>query len=344
MIPPVPAGVLRLAFFALVANACEGAPRPGGDVAAAPSPPPWGAPTASPEQPLLPLPPAPKVDRQRAKLGARIFADTSISADKSVACATCHPLDRGGADGLSHSRGVGGAETALNTPTIYNATFNFRFNWNGQFPSLEAEFDAPVTKTMKTSWIAIRGTLEGDASYRAGFAAAYRDGLTEANIKDALARYIDTLVTPNARFDQYLNGDLDALNTEERRGFENFVELGCTSCHQGANIGGNLFQRIGVMRDYFRERVENGGPQVSASDDGRFTVTKKPEDRHVFRVPSLRNVALTPPYFHDGSAPTLEHAVKIMARVQLGRTLTPEQVDSIVAFLQTLTGSVEPAP
>jgi cytochrome c peroxidase len=348
MTPSSLAAALRLAFVAVVANACERPAPPARareDVAAStPTPGPWGGPTVSPEQAVLPLPPAPKVDRQRAKLGARLFSDKSISADKSVACATCHPLDRGGADGLSHSRGVGGAETALNTPTIYNATYNFRFNWNGQFPSLQAEFDAPVTKTMKTSWLAIRDKLEADPTYRAAFAAAYPDGVSEANVKDALARYIDTLVTPNAPFDQYLNGDLDALNVQERRGYESFVELGCSTCHQGANIGGNLFQRIGVMRDYFRERVENGGPQVGPSDDGRFTVTKNPADRHVFRVPSLRNVALTPPYFHDGSAPTLEHAVKTMARVQLGRTLSPEQVDSIVAFLETLTGTVEPGP
>jgi cytochrome c peroxidase len=284
------------------------------------------------------------VDPLRARLGARLFSDASISSDKSVSCATCHPLNRGGADGLSHSRGAGGVVTAVNTPTVYNATFNFRFNWNGQYASLEAEFDAPVTKTMKTSWVAMADQLGRDPSYRSAFAAAYTDGINEKNIKDALARYIDTLVTPNARFDQYLNGDLDALNAEERRGYENFQELGCSTCHQGANIGGNLFQRFGVMNDYFRERAEGGGPAATDVDEGRYNVTKNAADHRVFRVPSLRNVALTPPYFHDGSAPTLEHAVRTMAHVQLGRTLSPQQVSSIVAFLKTLTGVSETAP
>jgi cytochrome c peroxidase len=296
------------------------------------------------EQPLLPLPPAPKVDSRHAALGAKLFADPSLSADGTVSCAVCHPLDRAGADGLSHSRGVKGKETALNTPTIYNATFNFRYNWNGAYATLEDEFDAPVTKTLDTTWDAIVGKLRGDPAMNAAFAGAYPEGVTTANVKDALARYIDTLVTPNSRFDQYLRGDPDALSAEERRGYETFKELGCSSCHQGANVGGNLFQRFGVMHDYFRERGERGGPAPTQAELGRYNTTKIPSDRHVFRVPSLRNVALTPPYFHDGSTPTLEQAVMLMGHVQLGRTLTPEQVAMIVAFLKTLTGPVTGGP
>jgi cytochrome c peroxidase len=296
------------------------------------------------EQPLQPLPPAPKVDRRRAALGAKLFADPSISADGTVSCATCHPLDRAGADGLSHSRGVKGAETPFNTPTIYNATFNFRYNWNGAYATLEDEFDAPVTKTMDTTWDAIVAKLHKDPAMNAGFVGAYPEGVTTANVKDALARYIDTLVTPNSRFDQYLRGDPDALDTRERGGYETFKELGCSSCHQGANVGGNVFQRFGVMHDYFRERGERGGPAPTPAEMGRYNTTKNPADRHVFRVPSLRNVALTPPYFHDGSVPTLEQAVMVMGHVQLGRNLTSEQVASIVAFLKTLTGPVTGGP
>jgi cytochrome c peroxidase len=300
-------------------------------------------PSAHPDRALQPLPPAPVVDPKRAALGARLFADPTLAADGTVACATCHPLDRGGADGLSHSRGAGGRETALNTPTVYNATFNFRFNWSGVFSSLEAEFDAPVARAMNTSWAAIVEKLSRVEAYRAEFGAAYRDGITPANIKDALARYIETLVTPNARFDQFLRGDADALDAEERREYELFEDLGCSACHQGANIGGNLSQRFGVMKDYFEERVRLGGPPPTEAELGLGAATKNPADRHVFRVPSLRNVALTAPYFHDGSAPTLESAVRTMARTQIGRALAADEVSAIVAFLKTLTGVAEGA-
>jgi cytochrome c peroxidase len=181
---------------------------------ALPSPGAEGLPATARDQPLLPLPPAPSVDPRRAALGARLFSDPMLSSDGTVSCATCHPLDRAGADGLSHSRGVGGVETALNTPTIYNATFNFRFNWSGAFATLEDEFDAPVTKTMKTTWDEIDEKLRRDGAFAKAFAAAYPGGVSTENVKDALARYIDTLVTPNSRFDQYLRGDPDALTTE----------------------------------------------------------------------------------------------------------------------------------
>lgn len=295
-------------------------------------------PTLDPGQALQPLPTAPRVDPARAAIGARLYADATLSADGTVSCATCHPLDRAGADGLAHSRGANGIETPLNTPTIYNATFNFRFNWNGAYTSLEDEFDAPITKTMDTTWQAIDAKIRNQPSLNAAFSAAYPEGVTTANVKDALARYIDTLITPDSRFDQYLRGDHDALSASELRGYELFKTLGCVTCHQGANVGGNLFQRLGVMHDYFEERVQRGGPAPNQDELGRFETTHQVADRYVFRVPSLRNVALTPPYFHDGSSATLDQAVAKMGYLQLGRTLTTEQIKVVVAFLKTLTG------
>jgi cytochrome c peroxidase len=289
---------------------------------------------------LQPLPPPRDVDPRRAALGGKLFAEPLLSSDGAISCATCHPLERAGTDGLSHSRGAGGQVTALNTPTIYNVTYSFRFNWSGAYQTLEDEFDAPVTKTMNTTWEAIDAKLLGHPALRAAFAAAYPDGVTTANVKDALARYIDTLRTPGARFDQYLRGDPDALNAQELRGYERFSELGCAACHQGANVGGNLFQRFGVMNDYFQLRRERGGADPTAADFGKYNTTRDPADRYVFRVPSLRNVARTAPYFHDGSAATLEQAVETMGDTQLGLTLSTDEIGDLTAFLETLTGTV----
>jgi cytochrome c peroxidase len=290
------------------------------------------------DEPLQPLPTAPLVDPRRVAIGMKLFSTASLSSDGSVSCATCHPLDRAGADGFVHSRGANGSETALNTPTIYNVSFNFRFNWNGAYERLEEALDAPIALTLGTTWSAIEDKLRAEPAWRTSFDLAYSDGVTTANIKDALSRYIDTLITPDARFDQYSRGDIDALTNDERRGYQTFKALGCSSCHQGANVGGNMFQRLGVMHDYFQARLEHGGPAPTAADLGRYETTKQHSDRHVFRVPSLRNVALTPPYFHDGSAPTLELAVVEMGFVQLGTRLSDEEVELLVAFLKTLTG------
>lgn len=320
------------ALYALATGACDaGSAAPGPSSLAE-------APPAVRDDLLQPLPAASRVDPQRSALGMKLFNTASLSSDGSVSCATCHPLDRAGADGFVHSRGANGHETALNTPTIYNVSFNFRFNWNGAYTRLEDALDAPIALTLGTTWSAIEAKLLAEPEWKTAFEDAYGDGVSTANIKDALSRYIDTLVTPNARFDQFSRGDTDALTNDERRGLETFKALGCATCHQGANVGGNMFQRLGVMHDYFQARLEHGGAAASGADLGRYETTQQHADRHVFRVPSLRNVALTPPYFHDGSVPTLELAVLEMGYVQLGKRLSPEEVTLLVGFLKTLTG------
>jgi cytochrome c peroxidase len=189
---------------------------------------------------------------------------------------------------------------------------------------------------MRTTWLELLAKLRSDPDYAASFKAGYPDGLTPASVLDALATYERSLITPNARFDQYLRGDRQALSAEEQRGYQLFTSYGCVACHNGLNVGGNLFQKFGI----FPDMVGLARPDAEA-DPGRFRVTGVVRDRGVFRVPSLRNVALTAPYFHDGRAPTLEDAVDTMARVQLGRTLTREEIDLIVQFLHTLTGDYQ---
>jgi cytochrome c peroxidase len=175
--------------------------------------------------------------------------------------------------------------------------------------------------------------LSADPDYKNAFTKAYPDGVTMNNVQSALATYERTLISANSRFDQYLSGDTDILTTDEKYGYQRFKDYGCIACHQGVNVGGNLFQRFGVFYDPFAVRGNTG-----AADLGRYTITGREEDRHVFRVPSLRNVAVTSPYFHDGSATSLAEAVDIMARSQLGRELPRDDIDLIIRFLRTLTG------
>ena len=228
-----------------------------------------------------------------------------------------------------------------NTLTIFNVAFNFAYHWDGAAPTLEAQAERVLLSptVMHTTWPELLAKLRADADYTAAFTATYPDGLTAANVLDAIATYERSLITPNARFDAYLRGQRQALTAEEKRGYQLFKAYGCVACHQGVNVGGNLFQKFGIFPG-----LMGPTPPDTEPDLGRFLVTGVARDRGVFRVPSLRNVAVTAPYFHDGRAATLEDAVDTMARVQLGRTLTREEVGLIVKFLHTLTGEYQGQP
>jgi cytochrome c peroxidase len=230
-------------------------------------------------------------------------------------------------DGLPHR----------NTPTVFNVSLNGTLNWDGALQTLEKHTDSVVPALMHIPWPELIARLRRDAAYAAAFAAAYPDGLTHNNVLDAIATFERSLLTPRSRFDRYLQGEHQALTRRELEGYELFKSYGCVSCHQGINIGGNMFQRFGVF-----EAIPSS--RLPVTDLGRFLVTGVERDRHVFRVPSLRNVAVTAPYFHDGRAPTLETAVETMARAQLGRTLTARDVSRIVDFLGTLTGEYKGQP
>jgi cytochrome c peroxidase len=287
-------------------------------------------------EPIAPVPVGHPRDPQRVALGRQLFQDARLSGDRGRSCGTCHPLDRGGMDGRVGSPTATDTPNLRNTPTIFNVGLSSYFNWDGVADTLEAHAEIVLTSPslMNITWPDLLGRLEADAGYADGFRAAYRDGITRANVLDALATFERSLETPNSRFDRYLRGERSALTEAERRGYALFKAYGCVTCHQGVNIGGNMFQRFGVFPDR----------NVPGPDPGRFDVTGVSRDRGVFRVPSLRNVAVTAPYFHDGRAATLEVAVDTMARVQLGRTLHEEEIARIIDFLRTLTGEYQGRP
>ncbi|CAK9889455.1 MULTISPECIES: cytochrome-c peroxidase [Pseudomonas] len=291
--------------------------------------------------PLSPLPAVPELAPQRVELGRKLFNDPRLSRNNSLSCASCHRLERGGADNQARAPGVDGQPLAVNTPSVFNASLNFRQFWDGRAQNLEEQAHLVVQSPseMGSDWQVVVQRIAEDPDYRAGFAQAYGQEVDAAAIENALATFQRTLLTPGSRFDRYLQGDTAILTIEEKYGYQRFQEYGCIACHQGVNIGGNMLQKFGVLGDYFKDR---GNP--TAADLGRFNITGDEEDRHVFKVPSLRNVAVTAPYFHDGSAATLEAAVDVMFRYQLGRTPSAEDKALIIQFLKTLTGEWQGKP
>jgi cytochrome c peroxidase len=296
-----------------------------GTAAVAQSPPDIGLPQAGrlPEQePITPIPSPPTADPLKVALGERLFGDTRLSSSGDFSCSSCHDMKTNGAD--AHATVVtGNAEgTPLNTLTVFNAALSFRLGWQGRFRSLAAQAEASIESqaSMRSSVSDVVDTLNADPGIVRQFRAAYGHPPDGDSLLDALVTFERSLLTPGSRFDRWLAGDASALSADELDGYRLFKSYGCSACHQGVNVGGNLFARQGV----FRPLVATGPKLV--------------------RVPSLRNVAVTAPYFHDGSAATLEQAVRRMARAQLDRTLTDEQIAKIVAFLQTLTGSYRGVP
>jgi len=300
-------------------------------------------------EPLVPLPSTPSLDSPKVALGARLFADRRFAKDGSLACSTCHDLAHGGADTRPGSRlysaGIGKARHIFNTPSVYNAAFNYRQQWTGGARTIDELVDKVIASPLvfDSSWPAVLGKLATDPPIVAEFERVYPGrGVSRETVQDALGAFARSLVTPS-RFDRYLRGDAGAISADEKRGYERFKAYGCVGCHQGVNIGGNMMQRFGAMNDYFADR-RKAGLAPAPGDAGRFLVTKKDEDLHVFKVPSLRNVALTAPYFHDGSAETLGQAVDVMFRYQLGRSAPAEDKKVIIEFLQTLNGEQFKAP
>lgn len=289
-------------------------------------------------EPIKPIPLSIELDAGKVLLGKKLFRDKRLSADNTVSCASCHNLITAGVDLVRVSEGINGQKGLVNSPTVFNSGFNFRQFWDGRAESLEEQVDGPVNNPieMSSNWKQVIKKLSSDSSLRAEFRRSYPDGITADNIKDAIATFERSLITPGSRFDRWLLGEDDVLTPEELRGYEKFKNYGCISCHQGANVGGNLFQVFGALNDYFKKRGN-----VTEADLGRFNVTGNELDRHAFKVPSLRLAAVTPPYFHDGSVDTLREAVDVMFEFQLGRTAPEVDKDEIVLFIKTLVGTYE---
>jgi cytochrome c peroxidase len=274
------------------------------------------------EEPITPVPEPRPIDASKVRLGERLFADPRLSRGNSRSCASCHDLSTNGASKESHDNSFDGSSLPLNTPTVFNAALSFRLGWEGKIRTIESDVQASLQnpQIMGADLAEIAGKLDADSGLRREFMAAYGRRPDAQNVIDALASFQRTLITPGSRFDRWLAGDTGALSAEEEDGYRLFKSLGCISCHQGVNIGGNLFQRHGIFH-----------PLASP----------KPE---ILRVPSLRNVATTPPYFHDGSTATLDEAVRKMGMAQLNSTLTDQQVSALVAYLGTLTGKYRGVP
>lgn len=292
-------------------------------------------------EPIKPIPDPVISFPDQVELGRLLFHDVRLSENNQLSCASCHSLKYGGADGQVVSSGVNGNKGLINSPTVFNSSLNFRQFWDGRAADLLSQLDGPISNPleMNSSWTEVLSKLERDPFYTAQFNQAFTTGLTIINIKSALVKFEESLLTPNSRFDLYLKNNPNVLTTEELEGYRLFKQYGCISCHQGVAVGGNLYQRFGVMGDYFADRGN-----ITAADLGRFQVTHNEQDKYVFKVPSLRNIDLTAPYFHDGSTKTLADATAIMMRYQLGRAADQQDISKIVLFLKTLTGQYQNTP
>ena len=267
----------------------------------------------------------------KIELGKMLYFEPRLSKSALISCNTCHNVGMGGADFQQTSTGHGWKQGPRNSPTVFNSVFNVAQFWDGRAKDLKEQAGGPIANPGEMAFtheLAV-DLLRSIPQYVQEFKTVFgHDKLTIAEVTTAIAAFEETLVTPNSRFDQWLQGDKKALKNDELAGYKLFKDSGCVACHNGPNLGGNSFQKMGIVEPY----------KTTSTAEGRSAVTGNDADRFNFKVPTLRNVELTYPYFHDGSADTLAQAVDVMGRLQLGRKFSDDENGKIVAFLKTLTG------
>ena len=274
--------------------------------------------------------------REKLDLGKMLFFDPRLSASHAISCNSCHNLGLGGVDAEETSIGHQWQRGGRNAPTVLNSVFNTAQFWDGRAKDLEQQAGGPMVNPveMASPKEHVGEQLASIPGYAASFKAAFpgeAQPVTLANAQKAIAVFEATLITPNAPFDKYLKGDATALSAQQKSGLRAFIGKGCAGCHNGINIGGGMYAPFGAVE-------KPGAELLPPNDKGRFAVTKTATDEYVFKVPSLRNIALTAPYFHTGRSWDLRQAVAVMGSSQLGVQLTKQEVDDIAAFLASLTG------
>ncbi|MDE2305636.1 MAG: cytochrome-c peroxidase [Gammaproteobacteria bacterium] len=287
-------------------------------------------PSSPPALPGNPATPA------KVALGKMLYFDPRLSASHAISCASCHNLSLGGTDIASTSLGHRWQKGGRNSPTVLNAVFNVAQFWDGRAKDLQEQAGGPIANPVEMASPAghVVAQLKAIPGYATYFAAAFpgdHDPIRLENIQKAIAVFEATLITPGAPFDRFLNGKNDALTPAEKAGLTVFIDKGCAACHNGINVGGGRYAPFGL--------VSKPGPTLlPPADQGRFAVTRNADDQYVYKVPTLRNIVLTPPYFHTGQVWDLREAIAVMGTTQLGNTLTSEDIDRIATFLKALTG------
>jgi len=282
-------------------------------------------------EPIQPIEAVTVKNHDLVELGKKLFFDPRLSKSGFISCNSCHNLSMGGTDNIKTSIGHNWHQGPINSPTVLNSSMNLAQFWDGRAADLKAQAGGPIDNPGEmgfTHELAV-SVLQSIPAYVAEFKKSFgTDKVTIDKVTNAIAAFEETLVTPNSRFDKWLKGDKKALSADETAGYKLFKDSGCVACHNGPAVGGNSFQKMGVVEPY----------KTANPAEGRSAVTGKDADRFNFKVPTLRNVELTYPYFHDGEAATLKDAVNTMGRIQLGKKFTDQENAKIVAFLKTLTG------
>jgi cytochrome c peroxidase len=284
------------------------------------------------QEAITPIPENIVYEKAKAELGKKLFFDKELSKDGKFSCASCHHVYNNGAGEKQYSIGSGGKELNMNTPTLFNAALNSSFFFDGrtQDRKKQVEISIESSQELDNSVDAILNRVKQSQEYKKMFDAAYKDSVTKDNLLDAIAEFERALSTPNSKFDKFLGGDDNAISSKAKRGYKKFISMGCVSCHNGVNLGGNLYQKMGLYTPYTQDKILNG----------RIDVTSRDRDRYVYKVPSLRNIAKTAPYMHDGQVKTLKAAIKSMREHQLGVTNDSKSIEEIEAFLKTLNGDI----